>query len=306
MKSEAEKEAKGLHEELDDWMRDTVQIDIGRKDKVYTGVYSIHSFEFIHEETQAGIDLSWENAVTDYMAEHQNTREAAELAVAYMEMDSDTYLIGFRHDKGRDQFVEDPEADYSAIVRYDAFMTVQVTRSKWVTTGAPCSPCFPGQIDGDSPGDFKCYAPDPEIIGDAGDQELKDSIYLIAESYDRTVRIDQIVLHWDIDKDADARDYDCYDEEQIEAYDRGDWAFYCCRAAGWVSYQCNADGTRRLEQLSSGGLYGINLAEPPQHDSYAREVEQEELAELKEHLSAFGVDLSNFDEKAKEAKRVTP
>ena len=58
-----------------------------------------------------------------------------------------------------------------------------------------------------------------------------------------------------------------------------------------VSYVCSPSGDRRLETLCSGGLWGIEDASP----EYRREVEREELADLKQHLERFGVEVSGFD-----------
>lgn len=57
---------------------------------------------------------------------------------------------------------------------------------------------------------------------------------------------------------------------------------------------CVGQGTRRLEWLKSGGLWGID---EDSKESYLKEVEREELADLKFHLQAFNVDVSDFEEK---------
>jgi len=50
---------------------------------------------------------------------------------------------------------------------------------------------------------------------------------------------------------------------------------------------------RRVETLRSSGLWGIASDVP---FDYQVEVEKEQLEELKNHLSVFGIDVSNFHE----------
>lgn len=59
-----------------------------------------------------------------------------------------------------------------------------------------------------------------------------------------------------------------------------------CRAVAEVSYPINKQGDRRLEHLSSGGLGGIDTRSS---FAYYREVEAEQLADLRDHLSHFGM-----------------
>lgn len=63
-----------------------------------------------------------------------------------------------------------------------------------------------------------------------------------------------------------------------------------CSAVATVSYVSSPDGSRRLEYLSSGGLYGIDNPS----EAYRREIEDEELVDLQNHLLVFGVDVRNF------------
>lgn len=59
-----------------------------------------------------------------------------------------------------------------------------------------------------------------------------------------------------------------------------------------VSYPISAQGDRRIEWLSSGGIWGIEYDAP---DDHIKELEEQELADLKEHLKEFGINVSNFD-----------
>jgi len=67
-------------------------------------------------------------------------------------------------------------------------------------------------------------------------------------------------------------------------------------AEAQVSYPTNMGG-RRLEILSSDGLWGIDGYD----DDYIREVAQEEVLDLKDHLKEFGVSMSGFEEAAERA-----
>ena len=62
-----------------------------------------------------------------------------------------------------------------------------------------------------------------------------------------------------------------------------------CQATAEVSYPL-ANGDRRLEWLTSGGLHGIDLSGPD--DPYKAEVASEELNDLRAHLARFGVRVS--------------
>ena len=53
-------------------------------------------------------------------------------------------------------------------------ITTQVVASEWVAKCRMCSPCFPGQGDLDSPGDFLTYSLPPKMYG-----EFKTEIQII-------------------------------------------------------------------------------------------------------------------------------
>ena len=96
-----------------------------------------------------------------------------------------------------------------------------------------------------------------------------------------------------------AREYARQDYKRMEALNAGDWHFIGIQAQARISYGTNPNGTdRRLEWFTSGGLWGI---ESDSGDEYLTEVAKDELADLREHLGAFSVDLKDFDELATEA-----
>lgn len=70
---------------------------------------------------------------------------------------------------------------------------------------------------------------------------------------------------------------------------------YGCRAIAEVSYPIDSAGARRLETLTSGGLYGIDLGTGATADAYKRQIETEQLEDLRDHLAVFGVPLRHLD-----------
>ncbi len=85
--------------------------------------------------------------------------------------------------------------------------------------------------------------------------------------------------------------YGLQDWKRAEGLNKGDWHYIGIVAEAVVSYPING-GSRRLETLSSGGLWGIES----DAGDYLDTVKQEELDDLKRHLKEFGVDVSGFDE----------
>lgn len=83
-------------------------------------------------------------------------------------------------------------------------------------------------------------------------------------------RVDDVRLKWQIDAD---------ESQSIEA-------------TATVSYpMAGSKGDRRLEDFHSGGLYAVDR---PSTD-YCNELEDEQLDELRSHLSVFGVKVDTED-----------
>jgi hypothetical protein len=85
--------------------------------------------------------------------------------------------------------------------------------------------------------------------------------------------------------------YGLRDHARMEKLVQGDWHFIGIRAKAVVSHS-NGGNCKRLETLHSDELWGIES----DAGDYHKEVAQEELDGLKDHLAHFNVDLSNWDE----------
>lgn len=84
--------------------------------------------------------------------------------------------------------------------------------------------------------------------------------------------------------------YGMQDYKRMEGLSNGDWQFIGIGAEAVVSYPIGDDGSRRIERLTSGFLWGIES----DSGDYLRQVAQEQLAELRDHLEVFGVNTDNF------------
>jgi|GEM_PF-2055409 len=120
-----------------------------------TGVTDINAPEWLHEDIDYGIYLDYEEHVRECGKEFHDD--------CYDPDGGTTYLIGYKKDVKGD-YVPDPNAEYSAIVN-GGMNTVQVTRSKWVSRAALCSPCYPGQGDLNNSGEYLTYALPPDVWG---------------------------------------------------------------------------------------------------------------------------------------------
>lgn len=88
----------------------------------------------------------------------------------------------------------------------------------------------------------------------------------------------------------EVRSYVKQDYERMESLNAGHWCFIGIRAEAilHIPYMTEGRGGRtyfKSEPIASGGLWGI---ESDSGDSYLQEVEEEELADLREQLKAIG------------------
>ena len=119
-----------------------------------TGVVSNNQAgQFISDECMDGIDLDWEDHIKSklHMGEH---------CECYDYWESFTWLIGdWIKDPETGLYDHDPNGEYAAIV---GEIYTQVIFSKYTRKSALCSPCYPGQGDNESDGDFLSYDLPPE------------------------------------------------------------------------------------------------------------------------------------------------
>ena len=81
------------------------------------------------------------------------------------------------------------------------------------------------------------------------------------------------------------------DFDRMRGLENGRWCFIGVRACAEVSTHF-AEGYKKLQKFSSAGLWGIES----DSGDYLNEVGEEEFAQLKEELEAYGVSLKNFEE----------
>lgn len=112
----------------------------------------------------------------------------------------------------------------------------------------------------------------------------------------KDIKIDNIMIIWEMDPDPDVS---WLDESGLQKLYRGDMGFEGCYCVAEVSYDCG-QGCRRLESLYSSGLWGIVSFYDDANAVYRKEIETEELADLKAHLKAFGINVNDFDNMSKQ------
>jgi len=79
----------------------------------------------------------------------------------YDMFESTTWLIGDWIKDSDGLYDYDPNGEYAAIVNFD-HNTTQVIYSKYTKRAGLCSPCYPGQADNDSEGDYLSYDLPPD------------------------------------------------------------------------------------------------------------------------------------------------
>lgn len=125
-----------------------------------TGVINSSRPEWLHEDIFNGINFDYELHCKECTNEEHDT--------CYYDDDS-TYLIGYKLNEKTGLYDIDYSAEYSAIV---STQYTQVTNSKWVSRTTLCSPCFPGQGDLDTPGEFLAFTLPPEVWGESEHLEI--------------------------------------------------------------------------------------------------------------------------------------
>lgn len=155
-------------------------------EKPVVGVVTNHQPEFLCEDISShGIDIDLEEYLSS--CESGNDEEAVvdiwesgAMIVGFKEWDYKTHfsnpdmttadVLAFIYQfqpwaivVGDKVFVPDDVWDYQAIC---GDVCTQVLKSKFVQRASLCSPCFPGQADLDTPGDFLTYTLPAVVWGD--------------------------------------------------------------------------------------------------------------------------------------------
>ena len=113
-----------------------------------TGVLANNSAcQFISDEMYNGINLTWE----EYKESEDFNQDDDDFMYSF---NDDTYLIGDWIKDKEGLYTHDPNGEYAAIVRESV---TQVVFSIHFKKCALCSPCYPGQADLDSSGDYMAY-----------------------------------------------------------------------------------------------------------------------------------------------------
>jgi len=87
------------------------------------------------------------------------------------------------------------------------------------------------------------------------------------------------------------KDYIEQDYARAESYNRQNWCMLGIIAEAEMSYDIG-QGCRRLEKLSSGGIWGI---ESDSDDDYIEDMQNEQLDDLRQHLRHFGINCADED-----------
>jgi hypothetical protein len=124
-------------------------------EEAVTGVIQNNHVEWLNDEIRGNdtIDLDYEEYIRDIPEE-----------IEEIDWDSSesTLLIGSWKKDEKGLYEPDKEGEYSAIV---SEIYTQVVWSKYTKRCNLCSPCYPGQGDLDTPGEWLAYTLPPDLIG---------------------------------------------------------------------------------------------------------------------------------------------
>jgi len=118
-----------------------------------TGVRNNNNITWLWDEVDSGNSICL--TCEDCQIENKNEIAEDENFCDCCEIMKD-YLIGSWLKDAEGLYYPDESGNYAAIVRTDSNVT-QVVFSKTIKKCALCSPCYPGQADLDSNGNFSAY-----------------------------------------------------------------------------------------------------------------------------------------------------
>lgn len=173
-----------------------------------TGVFQNNKVDYLLDDLNDTVDLAYESALEDYVGERikkvkeslenfiyeefglGKLSEAVDLLEEILEpcldcIDTLDWLIGFKKVTDKEQawhwfeslqygYAPDEEAECSAMV---GEIYSQVVKSKWAIKGALCSPCYPGQVDVDTKGEFIGYSFPPDYYEETN--PFREKIFLL-------------------------------------------------------------------------------------------------------------------------------
>jgi hypothetical protein len=119
-----------------------------------TGVITNNSVEYLNDEIYSGIDLDYE----EFLKSNPD-----DLGIETWEAYNSTYIIGKWIKHPDDTYSPDKTGEYSAIV---GETYTQVVFSTFTKRCKLCSPCYPGQGDLDSTGEFLTYCLPDDLMGE--------------------------------------------------------------------------------------------------------------------------------------------
>lgn len=132
--------------------------------KYVTGVVSNHSPEWLWDE------VYYEDSTIHLDCESCEYR-SLENGCDGCEIEQDYLIGGWRKVDGF--FEPDTDTEYSAIVRAGSNVT-QVIHSNWAQPCHKCSPCYPGQGDLDTSGDYYlAYTLPPDVWGNGAPDGIR-------------------------------------------------------------------------------------------------------------------------------------
>jgi hypothetical protein len=173
-----------------------------------TGVFTNNRVDYLLDDLTDCVDLAYESALEDYVGERlkkineilsssiydeaglDNLAKAVNLLEEVINpnldcIDTLDWLIGFKKVTDKEEawhwfeslqygYAPDEEAECSVMV---GEIYSQVVRSRWGLKGALCSPCYPGQVDVDSNGEFIGFSYPPHYFEE--DDPIYGKIFLL-------------------------------------------------------------------------------------------------------------------------------
>lgn len=119
-----------------------------------TGVFNTSSFDYIWEDIDHGINIQFGKHLKGCNFEDHDD--------CWEDNCEDDILIGYKENEQTGLYEIDENAEWSGIY-CGTNGVIQIIRSCYGILGAPCSPCYPNQVDGDTIGELLGYAPPPDL-----------------------------------------------------------------------------------------------------------------------------------------------